>query len=118
MPGNYVPRWSAAHVLGEVGPENLTAIASARQSKSNLHPSFCGNRIYLTRYSDLDFLEMYRSTLLSDAECAEDQIQDVVSGSGAGDGVQRAQSIVKIEQQHFVRNLAGDGIRRLLQRCQ
>ena len=43
------------------------------------------------------------------AECAEDQIQDVVGCSCAGDFVQRAQSAVEIEQQHFVRNFVVDG---------
>src|ERR1019366_7249472 len=43
-------------------------------------------------------------TLLSDAERAEDQIQDVVGGSGAGDVVQGTQRAVEIQQHHLVRS--------------
>ena len=52
--------------------------------------------------------------LLPDAEGAEDQIEDVVGGGGAGDGVERLQGVVEIEQQHFVGNFicyrAGGGV--------
>ena len=34
--------------------------------------------------------------------------QDVVGGGGAGDFVERAQGVVEIEQQHFVRHAGGD----------
>ena len=42
--------------------------------------------------------------LFSDAEGGEDAVQDVVGGGGAGDGVDRAQRGVEIEQQHLVRD--------------
>ena len=47
--------------------------------------------------------------LLSDAEGAEDQVQDVVGGGGAGDGVERPEGVVEIEQQHFVRDFRAHG---------
>jgi len=40
--------------------------------------------------------------LFSDAEGAEDQVQDVVGGSRAGDVVQRTQRTVEVEQKHLV----------------
>ncbi len=53
---------------------------------------------------------------LSNAESAEDQVQDVVCGGSAGDGVERTQRAVKIEQQHFVRNFFRDRVLRGLER--
>ena len=50
------------------------------------------------------------TTLLSDAEGAEDQVEDVVGGGGAGDFVERAQGAVEIEQEHLVRDLGGHGV--------
>src|SRR5579862_8079695 len=43
--------------------------------------------------------------LLPDAERAEDQIQDVVGRGRAGDGIERAQRVIEVEQQHLVRNI-------------
>ena len=40
--------------------------------------------------------------LLSDAEAAENQVEDVVSGGDAGDLVEGTQSCVEIEQQHLM----------------
>jgi hypothetical protein len=51
-------------------------------------------------------------TLLSDAESAEDQVQDVVGGGGAGDFVERAQGRIKIEQEHLVWHAGGPGVGR------
>ena len=42
------------------------------------------------------------SCLFPDAKRAEDEIQDVVGGSGAGDFVERTQCAVEIEQDHFM----------------
>ena len=42
--------------------------------------------------------------LLTDAKCTENQVEDVVGGGGAGDFVERAERVVEIEQQHFVRD--------------
>src|SRR5262249_28543429 len=42
--------------------------------------------------------------LLADAEAGEDQVQDVIGGGLARDGVKRAQRAVKIEHDHFMRN--------------
>ena len=46
-------------------------------------------------------------TLLSDAEGAEDKVQDIVAGGGAGDFVERAQGSVEIEEEHLVGDLGG-----------
>jgi hypothetical protein len=40
--------------------------------------------------------------LFSDAETAEDQVQDIVGSGGAGNFVQRAEGVVEVEQEHFV----------------
>ena len=37
---------------------------------------------------------------------------------GSGDGIERTQGVVEIEQQHFVRNFCGDSSLRLVQRKQ
>src|ERR1035441_3048055 len=47
-------------------------------------------------------------TLLSNAERAEDQVQDVVGGGGAGDVVQGTQRAVEIQQHHLVRCFHGN----------
>ena len=44
--------------------------------------------------------------LLSDTEPAEDQIQNVIVGGGSGNLIERAQSVVKIQQDHLVRDLS------------
>jgi len=41
---------------------------------------------------------------LANAKCREDPIEDVVGGSGSGDGVDGAERPIEIEQQHFVRD--------------
>jgi len=53
-----------------------------------------------------------RAILLSDAEGTEDQIEDVVGGSGAGDFVEGTQRSVEIEQHHFVGNPGSNGVGR------
>ena len=50
--------------------------------------------------------------LLADAEFAEDEVEDVVGGGGAGEGIEGAEGFVEIEQDHLVgdrgcRGLAG-----------
>ena len=45
--------------------------------------------------------------LFSDAEGAEDQIEDVIGGGGAGDFVEGAEGSVEIEQEHLVGDSAG-----------
>src|ERR1700722_16588615 len=54
--------------------------------------------------------------LFSDAERTEDQIQYVVVCGGAGDRIQRTQRAIKIEQQHFMRNLTRHRILRRRER--
>src|SRR5215467_1463779 len=49
------------------------------------------------------------------AERAEDQVQDVVVGRCAGDLIERAQSVVEIEQQHLMRNSLFDSIFRCVE---
>ena len=41
-------------------------------------------------------------TLFSDAEGAEDQVEDVVGGSGSGEGVERMKCFVEVEEDHLV----------------
>ena len=55
--------------------------------------------------------------LLPDAELAEDQVEDVVGGGGAGDGIEGAESAVEIEQQHFVRDFRVYGTAGGVERC-
>ena len=47
--------------------------------------------------------------LFADAEGGEDAVEDVVGGSGAGNGVDRAEGGVEVEQQHLVGDLGVDG---------
>lgn len=54
--------------------------------------------------------------LLSNAESAEDQIQDIVGCGRSGDGIERSKSAVEIEKQHLVRNLSRDRRLRRIQR--
>src|SRR5271165_3953994 len=54
--------------------------------------------------------------LLSDAERTEDEVQDVVRGSCAGDFVERTQGAVEVHQQHLVRGLSRDGRRGRIER--
>ncbi len=56
--------------------------------------------------------------LLSDAESAEDQVEDVVSGGGAGDRIERPQGAVEIKQQHFMWDFCGHGAGSSLERGQ
>src|SRR5580658_3914248 len=49
-------------------------------------------------------------TLLSDAEGTEDEVEDVVGGSGAGDFVEGAQGRVEIEEQHLVGDARAYGV--------
>jgi hypothetical protein len=50
-----------------------------------------------------------KTALLSDAEAAENQVEDVVIGGCAGDLVERTERTVEIEQKHLVRNAVVDG---------
>jgi hypothetical protein len=45
-----------------------------------------------------------RINLLSDTECAENQIQNVVGGCGSSDFVERTKRAVEVQQEHLVRN--------------
>src|ERR1700674_5514407 len=47
--------------------------------------------------------------LFSNAERAEDQIQNVVGGCGSRNLIERPQGVVEIEQKHFVGNFVLDG---------
>ena len=51
---------------------------------------------------------MREASLLADAEAGEDEIQDVVGGGLAGDGIERAQRLVQVEQDHLVRSVVAD----------
>lgn len=43
--------------------------------------------------------------LFSDTEAAEDQVENIVSGGFAGDGIEWPQGAIKIEHDHLVRNV-------------
>ena len=47
-------------------------------------------------------------TLFSNAKRAEDEIEDVVAGSGSGDLIERPQGVVEIEEEHFMGNFIPD----------
>lgn len=44
--------------------------------------------------------------LLADAEFAEDEVEDVVAGGGTGEGVEGAEGLVEVQEDHFM----GDGV--------
>jgi hypothetical protein len=50
--------------------------------------------------------------LFSDAEGGEDAVEDVIRGGGAGEGVEGFEGGVEVEEEHFVRDLLGDGLLR------
>ena len=56
--------------------------------------------------------------LLSNAELAEDEVEDVISRGSSGYRVKRSKSVVKIEQEHLVRDSASYRMARRLQRNQ
>ena len=58
----------------------------------------------------------WTATLFSDAEGAEDQVEDVVGGGGAGDFVERTQGSVEIEQEHLVGDSGDNGVGRGVER--
>jgi len=55
--------------------------------------------------------------LLSNAECAEYQIEDIVRGCGSCDLIERPQGVIQIKQEHFVRDFVLDGYSRCPKRC-
>src|ERR1022692_1041851 len=56
--------------------------------------------------------------LFSDAEGAENQIEDIVGRGGSGHFVDRTQRSVEIEQQHLVRNAGAYGVAGGIQRTE
>jgi hypothetical protein len=62
-------------------------------------------------------LEWGNKALLSNAECAEDQVQDIVVRCGPSDLIERPQGVVQIKQEHFVRDSVFDGYSRRRKRC-
>ena len=56
--------------------------------------------------------------LLSDTELAEDEVEDVISRGSSGYSVKRSKGVVKIEQEHLVRDSASYRIARGLERNQ
>ena len=48
-----------------------------------------------------------RFFLLADAEGGKDQIEDVVAGGLAGEGVEGPEGAVEVDQDHLMRNVAG-----------
>ena len=47
------------------------------------------------------------ASLFSNAEGTENQVQDVIGGGCSRDRVEGPKPVVKIEQQHFVRDFTG-----------
>src|SRR6476646_9267579 len=52
---------------------------------------------------------LIEACLFSDTEAAEDQVENIVSGGFAGDGIEWSQGAVKIEHDHLVRNVTVSG---------
>jgi hypothetical protein len=48
--------------------------------------------------------------LFADAEFAEDEIQDVVAGGGAGERVEGAEGVIEVEEDHLVGDGVGGGL--------
>jgi len=69
----------------------------------------CTNPSAIFQIHPLAAEEAVSRCLFSDAKGAENQVQDVVSGGSAGNFIQRSQSIVEVEQQHFMRDFVADG---------
>lgn len=64
------------------------------------------DKIFSVDFSD-DLGPAWKVGLLANAELAEDEVEDVVGGGGAGEGVEGVEGFVEIEQDHLV----GDGCR-------
>lgn len=47
--------------------------------------------------------------LLADAEGGEDEVENVVGGGGSGEGVERGEGVVEVDQQHLVGDGSGCG---------
>jgi hypothetical protein len=58
-----------------------------------------------------------RFFLLADAEGGKNQVEDVVAGGLAGEGVEGPEGAIKVDQNHFVGNVAGVGLRCIRERC-
>lgn len=77
----------------------------------------CSSAIQLDAFSlnglppgrDRTHVENPRFSLLPDTKRTEDQIEDVIGSSSASNRVKRSQRVVKIQQEHFVRNFCLDG---------
>src|ERR1700722_6078443 len=57
-------------------------------------------------------------SLFANAKRGEDPVQDIICRGSAGDGIQRAQRGVEIQQQHFMRDAQLGGFTSLRQRLQ
>src|SRR6266536_1809867 len=55
-------------------------------------------------------IHLMKIILLSDAERAKDQVENVVGGGGAGDFVERAEGVVEVEEKHLVGDASGNGV--------
>jgi len=62
-------------------------------------------------------LEWGNKALLSNAERAEDQVQDIVTSCGPSDLIERPQGVIQIKQEHFVRDFVFYGYSRCRKRC-
>src|ERR1700757_123031 len=89
---------------------------------ASLPPWTAWEQNYLSNKEELRHIRFYWTTLdlplLSNAERAEDQIEDVVVRRNPGYLIQWPQRVVKVQQQHLVRNPVSDRLPRRLQRCQ
>ena len=58
----------------------------------------------------IELVSLYSKNVLlfSDTEGAEDQVQDVIGRSGAGDFIQRPECMVEVQQEHLMRDPIAD----------
>jgi hypothetical protein len=86
----------------------------------NLRLDTKGAYLHLDKISSVLFLGRFwkwrEMGLLADAELAEDEVEDVVGGGGAREGVEGVEGFVEIEKDHLVGDRYGDALLRPLQR--
>src|SRR5882672_8838698 len=98
------PSIRSPHSSTRWAPPRSAATAEATEST---HISIRIPAFMISRRGSRGFPETLIS--LSDAKRAEDQVEDVVGGGGPGDGIERPQSVIEIEQQHLVRDFGCHG---------
>ena len=64
----------------------------------------------------VDALAIQIVGLFTDTKRGKNAVQDIVGGGGSGDGIDRAESRIKIQQQHLVRDAEFHGLSSLIER--